>query len=355
MSDYNGLFLVLILLIVIVAAVVIHYNVTQASANSKNSAAKKVSGSSVTPPGKGVPSWTISNDEVDILILENGGPVTTEKTLLYRYKQKTGQNFRNQVLMPFLNYCGVKTNFHTPSQEEVFCELQKRLSTFTDGGVFSNSSAVQTLKSPLEVRIEPCRLFEFLHDTDLEHVFDMYRHHVIGFQSPDLGQAVITLGVGGLYRSAVNADVKTDTLIFKAGPIDSIEEAFKTNTSHSVTVVHVRQFLGYSEQNEHVVSMPSITQDVIEKMKSKNMTNIPYYGRLYRAAGYLVIEVRLDNEIYVFCSALGYHYQTSYDDVCEKTIVDDLVKWRARRDPRLEKTDYGYVLDKDTAPVYWYV
>lgn len=105
-----------------------------------------------------------------------------------------------------------------------------------------------------------------------------------------------------------------------------------------------------------VVDMPSITQHVIEKMKSKDMTNIPYVGETYRAAGYQVVQIRLDNETYVFCSSKGYlDRMNDFSDVRKDTLVDQLVELRSSRNPELEVTDYGYVWKKDVAPVHWYV
>lgn len=105
-----------------------------------------------------------------------------------------------------------------------------------------------------------------------------------------------------------------------------------------------------------VVDMPSITQRVIDKMKSKDMTNIPYVGEAYRAAGYQVVQVRLDNETYVFCSSKGYlDRMNDFSDVRKDTLVDQLVELRSSRNPELEVTDYGYVWKKDVAPVHWYV
>lgn len=105
-----------------------------------------------------------------------------------------------------------------------------------------------------------------------------------------------------------------------------------------------------------VVDMPSITQRVIDKMKSKDMTNIPYVGETYRAAGYQVVQVRLDNETYVFCSSKGYlDRMNDFSDVRKDTLVDQLVELRSSRNPELEVTDYGYVWKKDVAPVHWYV
>lgn len=105
-----------------------------------------------------------------------------------------------------------------------------------------------------------------------------------------------------------------------------------------------------------VVDMPSITQRVIDKMKSKDMTNIPYVGETYRAAGYQVVQVRLDNETYVFCSSKGYlDRMDDFSDVRKDTLVDQLVELRSSRNPELEVTDYGYVWKKDVAPVHWYV
>lgn len=164
------------------------------------------------------------------------------------------------------------------------------------------------------------------------------------------GKAAVVIGVGGLYF--LTSETKDESRYCVLSMKDIKQKEYPT---FGLLSIGQKTPVDFVVDIRHCLYMPSITKEVINKMQQKDMTNIPYYGEFYRADGYAVVEVRMDNEIYVFCSAAGYHGDTDYSDVKEHSLVHDLVLWRARRDERLKKTDYGYVLNEDKAPVYWYV
>lgn len=325
--------------------------------------------SKTTPAPEPDPQWDITNEFVKISIkskrenYENCTGLTGVNVVFTPVGNSydLGQWF-SHIVEPVMKALGMLLHGLEGTSQTFKKNTEDRFAELVEDNMYLKVEA-QGLQSKQEVSL-PSQILETvvthgeLFLPRLESVLEMPKDRIwseMGLELKSLNPVAIdhlscsVLGVGGVFSVVVGYDYQIAQSKFSFT---------RYRTNEYIPSAYVNQFIVKELKTTvtNLVEMPSITAEVLEKMKSIPMDNIAPYGEFYRAAGYLAVEARLDNETFVFCSSKGYLVNTSsFEDVRKHTIVDELVRLRAERSPELEKTDYGYVWKKEVAPVHWYV
>ncbi len=301
--------------------------------------------------------WDIVNQRAKIRIFAVEEDESYLSTLVEPVgKELTSDEYRTHVVEPILEFKGLLLKTLGGSTETFKAKMEADYERLVKNNAFITSRAAQLVASKPST-----------HEKKKQHtkgtLFDFRKHVALSAsgKDPTFGQALLIQYGGGVEISEVSCIVLGIGGVYKvhAGHhgYEQSNTIFIRNAAISLAVLVYQRVVTKSVADaDKLLDMPSITEEVLDKMQSIPMTNIPYYGRFYRAAGYQTVEVKLDNQTFVFSDSKGYLSETSsFKDVEKNTLTDELVRLRSERNPDLEKTDYGYVYKKDVAPVYWYV